>query len=97
MYMTLSVLGLIGGVLCAIADMLLDLKGKDNQKLGKNGLVDSKWEYMSEWRFKVSILVVMIAVPLYAMGLWEDFLFMHFFVYYLLFTKTVWIRNKLLH
>lgn len=71
MYMTLSVLGLIGGVLCAIGDMLLDLKGKGNQKLGKNGLVDSKWEYMSEWRFKVSVLVVMIAVPLYATGLWS--------------------------
>ena len=71
MYMTLSVLGLIGGVLCAMADVLLDLKGKDNKKLGENALVDSKWEDMSEWRFKASILLVMIAVPLYAMGLWS--------------------------
>ena len=71
MYMTLSVLGLLGGILCAIADMLLDLKGKDNQKLGKNAIADSKWEDMSEWRFKASILIVMIAVPLYAMGLWS--------------------------
>ncbi len=71
MNMTLSVLGLIGGILCAMADMLLDLKGKNNKKLGKNGLVDSNWEYMSEWRFKMSVWFVMIAVPLYAMGLWS--------------------------
>ena len=71
MYFIFSVLGLIGGVLCAIGDMLLDIKGKNNKKLGGNGIVDSNWEYMSEWRFKVSVLVVMVAVPLYALGLWS--------------------------
>ncbi len=71
MHMTLSFLGLIGGILCATADMLLDLKGKNNKKLGKNGIVDSHWDNMSEWRFKASIFIVMIAVPLYAMGLWS--------------------------
>lgn len=71
MYMTLSILGLIGGILCAMADMLLDLKGKNNKKLGENRIIDSNWEYMSEWRFKLSVLVVMIAVPLYAVGLWS--------------------------
>lgn len=69
--MTLSILGLIGGILCAMADMLLDLKGKNNKKLGENRIIDSNWEYMSEWRFKLSVLVVMIAVPLYAVGLWS--------------------------
>ncbi len=71
MYMTLSILGLIGGILCAMADMLLELKGKNNKKLGENRIIDSNWEYMSEWRFKLSVLVVMIAVPLYAVGLWS--------------------------
>lgn len=71
MYMVFSVLGLIGGILCAIGDMLLDLKGKSNKKLGLNGIVDSNWEYMSEWRFRVSVMIVMIAVPLYAIGLWS--------------------------
>lgn len=71
MYMTLSILGLIGGILCAMADMLLDLKGKNNKKLWENRIIDSNWEYMSEWRFKLSVLVVMIAVPLYAVGLWS--------------------------
>lgn len=69
--MTLSILGLIGGILCAMADMLLELKGKNNKKLGENRIIDSNWEYMSEWRFKLSVLVVMIAVPLYAVGLWS--------------------------
>lgn len=71
MDMIFSVCGLIGGVLCAIGDMLFDLKGKGNKKLGKNGLVDSNWEYMSEWRFKLSVIVVMLGVPFYAMGLWS--------------------------
>ncbi len=66
-----SFLGLLGGLLCAGADMLLDLKGRDNKKIGKLGIVDSKWASMSEWRFKASILLVMIAVPLYALGLWS--------------------------
>lgn len=70
MLMTFSILGLIGGILCAVADMLLDLKGKDNKKLGKNGIIDSNWEKMSEWRFKASILIVMLAVPMYALGMW---------------------------
>lgn len=34
MNFTFGILGLIGGLLCAVGDMLFDLKGKDNQKLG---------------------------------------------------------------
>ncbi len=71
MSMAFSVLGLIGGILCAVGDMLLDMKGKNNQKLGKNKITDSNWENMSEWRFKFSVIIVMIAVPMYAMGLWS--------------------------
>ena len=71
MLMAFSIIGLIGGILCAVADMLLDLKGKDNKKLGKNGIIDSGWERMSEWRFKASVRVVMFAVPMYALGMWS--------------------------
>lgn len=41
MLMTFSILGLIGGIFCAIGDILFDLKGKGNQKTGPGGLVDS--------------------------------------------------------
>lgn len=71
MLMTFSIIGLMGGILCAVADMLLDLKGRDNKKLGKNGIIDSSWEKMSEWRFKASVFVVMLAVPMYALGMWS--------------------------
>ena len=29
----LGIIGITGGVLCAVADLLLDLKGPDNKKL----------------------------------------------------------------
>ncbi len=41
------------------------------KKLGKNGIIDSNWEKMSAWRFKASVLVVMFAVPMYALGMWS--------------------------
>ncbi len=34
----MAVIGIIGGILCAIADCLLDIKGADNEKLG--GIID---------------------------------------------------------
>lgn len=43
MLMTFSIIGLMGGIVCAAVDMLLDLKGRDNKKLGKNGIIDSSW------------------------------------------------------
>lgn len=67
----LSIIGLIGGLLCCAGDLLLDLKGKDNKKLGKYGIADSKWLEMGEWRFKLSIIVVMFAVPMYALGIYS--------------------------
>lgn len=41
--MTFSIIGLMGGIVCTAVDMLLDLKGGDNKKLGKNGIIDSSW------------------------------------------------------
>ena len=41
MYMTFSVLGLIGGILLAIGEILFDFKGKGNEKLGTSGNIDS--------------------------------------------------------
>lgn len=66
-----SILGLIGGIICCVGDMLLDLKGRDNRKLGKYEIIDSKWNSMSEWRFKLSIIFAMIAVPLYSLGMYS--------------------------
>jgi hypothetical protein len=64
----LGLLGLFGGLLCAVADVLLDLKGKGNEKYGPGGVMDTNWDKMALWRFKVSIWVAAIAIPMYAMG-----------------------------
>lgn len=64
-----GILGILGGVLCACGDLFLDLKGKDNQKLGRYQFIESSWEKMAGWRFKVSILFAMAGVPLYFLGL----------------------------
>ena len=65
----LGIIGLTGGVLCAIADILLDLKGSGNKKVGKYKVMDSNWVKMSLWRFPMSIAVATIAVPMYYMGI----------------------------
>ena len=56
MHEVFSVLGIAGGILCAIGDLFLDLKGKGNRKLGTSGNIDSNWVNMACWRFGVSIL-----------------------------------------
>lgn len=66
----LAIIGICGGLLCAVADCLLDLKGADNQKLGKGGYIDSKWSVMPHWRFVFSDLIAMVAVPMYTCGFW---------------------------
>lgn len=71
MNLVFSILGLLGGILCCIADLLLDLKGKDNKKIGKYGFIDTKWLEMDEFRFKLSIVIAMIAVPLYSLGIYS--------------------------
>ena len=35
-----GILGIAGGVLCAVGDILFDLKGKGNKKLGTSGNID---------------------------------------------------------
>lgn len=69
MNIILSVIGVVGGILCAIADMLLDIKGKDNKKCGSKNILDSNWEKMPNWRFISSSIIVMFAVPMYSMGI----------------------------
>ena len=64
----LAIIGIIGGLLCAIADLLLDLKGADNKKLGRLKVVDSKWLEMSHSRFVWSDILAMFAVPMYTCG-----------------------------
>ena len=64
----LGVIGLCGGLLCAVADIFLDLKGEGNEKYGPSGIMDSNWEKMSLWRFKASIWLAAVAVPMYLMG-----------------------------
>ena len=64
----LGIIGIIGGVLCAIADLLFDIKGPDNKKLGKMGVIDSAWERMAHFRFVLSGILAMFAVPMYSCG-----------------------------
>jgi len=63
-----GIFGIIGGLLCAFADILFDLKGKNNIKSGPARIIDSNWKIMSEWRFNVSIFVAAIGVPLYLLS-----------------------------
>lgn len=56
MNMIFSVMGLLGGILCAIGDILFDFKGRGNQKLGTWKNIDSNWQKMSYWRFGASII-----------------------------------------
>jgi hypothetical protein len=63
-----GIFGIIGGLLCAFADILFDLKGKDNVKSGPAKIIDSNWQIMSDWRFNVSIFIAAIGVPLYLLS-----------------------------
>lgn len=64
-----GILGIAGGLLCATGDILFDLKGKGNQKLGSKKMLESNWGKMAPWRFKASILFAAAGVPLYFLGL----------------------------
>ena len=63
-----GILGIAGGVLCAVGDMLFDLKGKGNEKLGTSGNIDSNWLKMPYWRFNASILVAFLGDALIGFG-----------------------------
>jgi len=58
-----GIFGITGGVLCAIGDILFDLKGKNNVKSGHPKIIDGNRQIMSEWRFKASILFAALGVP----------------------------------
>ena len=60
MLITFSILGIIGGLLCAVADILWDFKDADNKKFGEKGLIYSKWSEMPDWRFVTSAVLSMI-------------------------------------
>lgn len=69
--MLFSIFGFIGGILCCIGDILFDFKGKDNQKLGTYGNIDSQWLKMSYWRFQVSILFAFAGDVLAGLGIFS--------------------------
>lgn len=63
-----GIMGLVGGILCAVGDILFDLKGRDNKKLGTSGNIDSNWAKMSYWRFGVSIMCAFVGDMLTGFG-----------------------------
>lgn len=74
MLMTFSVFGMIGGLLCAVGDILFDLKGKGNQKTGPGGNVDTNWLKMADWRFVASIILaffgdIFVMLGIYSLGM----------------------------
>lgn len=77
MIQILAVIGIIGGLLCAIADLLLNLKGVDNKTLGKLKIINSKWLEMSHSRFVWSDILAMFAVPMYTCGFAALMLILH--------------------
>ena len=68
MNLIFSIMGLVGGLLCCVGDILFDLKGKGNEKLGTSKNIDSNWSKMSEWRFGLSIICAMFGVILVGFG-----------------------------
>lgn len=68
MNLIFSIMALIGGLSCCVGDILFDLKGKGNKKLGTSKNIDSNWSKMSEWRFGLSIIFVMFGVILLGFG-----------------------------
>lgn len=68
MNLIFSIMALVGGLLCCVGDLLFDLKGKGNEKLGTSKNIDSNWSKMSEWRFGLSIIFAMFGVILIGFG-----------------------------
>ena len=67
-YRIFGICGVIGAFLCILGDLLLDLKGPDNKKLGKYGIMDSAWDHMDVKRFVHSILLAGLGAPLASLG-----------------------------
>ena len=68
MNLIFSSMALISGLLCCVGDVLFDLKGKGNKKLGTSKNIDSNWSKMAEWRFGLSIIFAMFGVILLGFG-----------------------------
>ena len=68
MNLIFSIMALVGGLLCCVGDILFDLKGRGNKKLGTSKNIDSNWSKMSEVRFKLSIIFAMFGVILIGFG-----------------------------
>ena len=66
-----SIVGLLGGICCVMGDLLFDLKGKDNVKIGTTGVIESNWVKMANWRFKASIILGCIACFMMGIGLYS--------------------------
>lgn len=64
-----GIIGIAGGVSCAIGDILFDYLGPGNETIGTYGIIESNWLIMPEWRFTASILLASIGVILYFWGL----------------------------
>ena len=60
LYFIFSCLGLAGGLLCCTGDILFDLKGPGNKKLGTSKNIDSNWSNMADWRFGLSITLALV-------------------------------------
>jgi len=71
MYLLFSALGLIGGLFCCTGDILFDLKGKGNEKLGTSKNIDSNWLKMADWRFGLSIALALIGDALVGLGFYS--------------------------
>lgn len=66
--MLYPLLGILGGLFCAVGDCLIDLKGRDNRTLGGGDMVNSNWLTMQRWRFQVSFLLGFLGVPCIMLG-----------------------------
>ena len=69
MTLIFGICGILGGLIVASADMLLDMKGIDNVKSGRCGMIDSAWSRMDIRRFPLSILLAAIGTPLLFLGM----------------------------
>ena len=67
-YLLFGILGVVGPCLCMVGDLLLDIKGPENRKLGKYGIMDSEWDHMDAARFRHSITAASLGAPLAILG-----------------------------
>ena len=61
-------IGMLGGLLCSLADYLLEFLGQESVVLGRYGVTESAWQFLAPWRFPASIWIACFAVPMIALG-----------------------------